>query len=661
MAFIFALSAPRIEAADDLQRVVLQLSSFHSFRFAGYYAAREKGYYWEAGLDVDIREATPDINPIRQVVNGSAQYGVGAANLLLARYAGLQVVALAAIQQYSPLVLIVRQNQATPLPQNLAGKRILLGPNSNELLVYLRQQGASLESIFSSTENPASQELINGRADAISGNITQEPYYLTQAGVPFQLYTSRSVGIDFYGDNLFTSEGEIDQHPDQVEAFREATLRGWRYAIRHPQEIAALINAHYSQKKYPLDFYQYQADQMRTLIQPELVEIGYMNPARWEYIAQVYASLGLMPQHFDLKGFLYQSNTPIIDRTWLSIGAVLLLLAALITIYSWYINRRLRQALHYSQQAEQALRISEERLHLLADNITEVLWTLDLQGKCTYMSPSVFKLRGYSAAETMRQSLDEALVPQSTTTVRRQLRKILGKLRHGKDVPDLHTELEQPCRNGSTVWIEVKVSAMRNRHGAYIGLLGMSRNISNRRQAEQKIRHMAQHDSLTDLPNWALFSEHLQQALAVAQREQHGLAILFINLNHFRLINDNHGHATGDRLLQDTARRIQACLYTVDTLAARIGGDEFVVLLSKVNDRAEALMVAKRISRSLGIPFLLDGMQLQISCRIGIALFPEHGRSERELCKHADQAIYARENPMHDQVCIYGEQKLEFE
>ena len=162
-----------------------------------------------------------------------------------------------------------------------------------------------------------------------------------------------------------------------------------------------------------------------------------------------------------------------------------------------------------------------------------------------------------------------------------------------------------------------------------------------RKQLHAQMRFMAMHDELTRLPNRRLFHDRLDLGFARAQRQQSRLALLFIDLNRFKQVNDRHGHACGDRLLQETARRIKGCLRESDTLA-RIGGDEFVVLLENILLPHDAALVADKIHHALRAPVELgDGVTLPITLSVGLALYPEHGADTKALLAHADQAMYA--------------------
>jgi len=162
-----------------------------------------------------------------------------------------------------------------------------------------------------------------------------------------------------------------------------------------------------------------------------------------------------------------------------------------------------------------------------------------------------------------------------------------------------------------------------------------------RKQLHAQMRFMAMHDELTRLPNRRLFHDRLDTALARAHRQQAGLSLLFIDLNRFKQVNDRYGHASGDLLLQQVARRIASCLRDADTLA-RMGGDEFVVLLENIPLPADAARVMEKIHLALAAPVALgDGSLLQISVSVGMAHYPEHGDNRQQLMSHADQAMYA--------------------
>jgi ABC-type nitrate/sulfonate/bicarbonate transport system substrate-binding protein len=353
----FMLLAPPAQAvvpAKELAPVTLQLKWTHAFQFAGYYAAKELGYYREAGLDVNIVEALPGDDPVKNVLDGRAQFGVGTSALVLQRKAGQPVVALAVIFQHSPYVLIAREVNPTQDIHDIIGKRVMLEPQADELLAYLQKEGIPLSRITQIEHSYDPQDLIKGKIDVIAGYATNQPYYLNRARFIYHLYTPRSAGIDFYGDNLFTTEQELNDYPERVQAFRTASLRGWRYAVEHPEEMADLILAKYSQR-HTRDYFLFEAKETIALMHPDLIEVGYMSASRWQHIADTYADIGMLPRNFSLNGFLYDPD-PHRDLTWLFRGlAATLLLGIILGVLfvlrkTKQMNRELEQRIAAAQQ-----------------------------------------------------------------------------------------------------------------------------------------------------------------------------------------------------------------------------------------------------------------------------------------------------------------------
>lgn len=637
------------------EAVVLQLKWHHAFQFAGYYAALEKGYYREAGLEVDIQAGAPGIDVVERVVSGEADFGIGTSSLLLARAAGKPVVTLAVIFQHSPLAIAVPVRGALQSVHDLVGKRVMIEPQSDELFAYLLRERIATDMITLVPHSFDIDDLIQGRVDAASVYVTNEPYFLDKAGLSYQILTPRSAGIDFYGDNLFVGEALLRQHPERVAAFRAASLRGWEYALKHPDEIIQLIRSRYL-PDVEARFLEFEAARMVSLIRADLIEIGYMHRGRWTHIAETYAALGLLPADFPLEGFLYH---PVPDAgqllrfaPYILGGLAAALLAGTLLLYILRVNRRLSASMRQLGAAAEELAISEERYRLLAEHASEVIWTMDLDGRFTYISPSVEKLRGFTVAEVMQQSLDQSLTPDSAVVAARGLAAAINAVRNGEPVPPFREDLEQPCKDGTTVWTEVTVTSMTNARGEFAGLLGVTRDVTKRRQTEERIRHMAQYDALTELPNRALFSETLKQALALARRSGGKLAVMFLDLDHFKPINDQFGHDVGDLVLRAAAGRIRGCLRESDTVA-RIGGDEFVLLLTNVEDVGAAWRVGEKIRHALEQPFPINGRAFVLSASLGVALYPEHGVSELELAKAADVAMYVAKREGRNGCTVY--------
>ena len=629
-----------------LDTVTLQLKWTHAFQFAGYYAAIEKGFYKQAGLSVNLLEAAPGTDPIKIVVDGKADFGVGTSSLLLERQAGVPVVALAVIFQHSPLVLVARQNHPLQSVHDLKGKRVMFEAQSAELKAYLRQEGIDDAALQALPHSFNTRDLIEGRVDGMTAYSTNELFDLDSAGFAYQIYSPRAVGIDFYGDNLFTTELQVKTNPARVAAFRAASLKGWQYAMAHPDEIIDLILEKYSHQK-TRGFYVFESQQMVPLLQSSLVEVGYMNPGRWQHIAQTYATLGLLPKNVSIDGFLYDATPP--SSIWSSYfgGALALLLGmTLLASYILRTNRRLAASLASQKLVQQALSESQQLYQSILHASPDAVVVSDLQGIIQHVSPvAVTMMGGVSENQLLGRDIAEFRDPTEAQRAIANITAMFEGVYNGAE------DYRLIRLDGSLLDTEINAEIVRDGQGQPSGLIFVVRDISERKKIEEHIRHMAQHDPLTGLPNRALFSDRLQRSIANAVRDKSGLTLMFIDLDKFKPVNDTYGHVVGDLLLQDVAWRMRQCLRDSDTVA-RIGGDEFVVLLRGANAVPETLAVAEKIRSELGRPFLLEGHTLQISCSIGVARFPEDGQDDITLAKNADLAMYRAKERGRNQVCL---------
>ena len=275
------------QAAGDglLTPVRLQLKWTHQFQGAGFYLALERGYYREAGLDVTILEGGATIDAAGRVARGEAEFGVGSAGLLVERVKGRPVVAMAVLMQHSPFVLLTRTDTGPPHVHALPGHRLMLETHAEELLAYLAVERVPVEMLTVVPHSGSVEALIKGEVDAMTAYTTSEPYDLRVAGIPYQVFSPRAAGIDFYGDTIFTSERMVREAPSVVEAFRKASLRGWREALADPAAAIDLIRRTYAPglERPRLSF---EAEEMARLMMADMVEVGYMHAGRWRHIAE---------------------------------------------------------------------------------------------------------------------------------------------------------------------------------------------------------------------------------------------------------------------------------------------------------------------------------------------------------------------------------------
>ncbi len=309
---LFAGSEPSAE------QVSLQLKWLHSFQFAGYYAAREKGFYAEEMLDVSIHERIPGVNNIDQVLKNESQYGVSDTGLLEQRLLDKPVVILASIFQHNPLVYISLKNSGIVSPYELKGKRVMEDSYDNApLLAMLYETGISSQQFTHLDNSFNPNDLLSGKTDVMVAYLTDQIDYFKKHGIDINIIDPRNYGVDFLSDNLFTTEQEIKQHPERVRRFLRASLKGWDYALKHQDELIQLILDKYNPgNRLSADHLRFEAQETVKMILPETIPIGHTDIKRFQRIANTYQQLGLVSSTDHLEGFIYgQVQTGKIDFT----------------------------------------------------------------------------------------------------------------------------------------------------------------------------------------------------------------------------------------------------------------------------------------------------------------------------------------------------------
>ncbi|MDY0221584.1 MAG: ABC transporter substrate-binding protein [Desulfobacterium sp.] len=385
-----AFSDQNVDQA-TLRQVSLHLPWLHQFQFAGYYAAIEQGYYARAGFKVRIIEGTPGNKPVEEVVSGRAAYGVGRSEILLHRLHGLPLVVLAAVMQHSAVVLLTRADAGFNSPRDLIHRRVMTlnGREAAEYMAMFRREGISLEQLTLLESSFDINDLIKGNTDALNAYSTNEPYTMEGLGVKPRMIRPIDYGVDFYGDCLFTSEAELRKNPDQVKAFRAASIAGWEYAMAHTREMIQLIQTRYGAKQ-TLAHLEFEAGALKELIMPDLIEIGHMNPKRWDHMARTYVELGMAEPDYSLMGFIYNPDTTAYPfwvkyMFWVSVASALL--TGFFSIFLLIHNRRLTTEINRRSAVEKALAASEERYRSMMESMMDAAYICSPDFLIQYVNP----------------------------------------------------------------------------------------------------------------------------------------------------------------------------------------------------------------------------------------------------------------------------------
>jgi len=281
------------------------------------------------------------------------------------------------------------------------------------------------------------------------------------------------------------------------------------------------------------------------------------------------------------------------------------------------------------------LRRAEDKLSGVLDSLDNVVWSISMTGsELLYLNPAAERVYGRPVSEFFADGKLWLNIVHPED--RHRVENSLGELLANKAIT-LEYRIVRP--DGSERWLEDKARVIHAPDGTPIRIDGVASDISERRSHAHRMAHQANHDALTGLPNRSLLNDRITQALALARRTEQHVAVLFLDLDGFKFINDSFGHSFGDALLCSVAARIMSVLRQSDTLA-RLGGDEFVILLPNVPNADAALGVASKVLESFAEPLSQDGRNLHVSASIGISVFPQDGETFDSLLQHADVAMY---------------------
>jgi len=754
--------------------VVLQLRWDHQFQFAGYYAAKWQGYYAEADLEVEIRPAPQAdgriLQSVAEVATGRAEFGIGAADILLGLDGGIPLRLLAAIFQTDATAWYALPESGLHYPGDFLRLRVLRAPgNLSDVALHtlLRAEGLDPAQVtmVESTDADYWKQLVTGQVDVIPGYTLATPLLLRQQGYEFNELHPRSYGVDFYGDSLFTHARLIENNPDLVMRFTEASLRGWHYAMAHPETIAGRITRELPRVVEVADFAalnRFQIPRVRELMLYPLVEIGHINPARWQAMYRALTRAGLVSGSFDVDRFIHDPERLLLrqraqlQQRLLILSLVLLGLALLVAV--WYALRR--QADHIRLRA---LAESETKLRQIIDLIPHMIFVKDAGGRYLLANQAEAEFFGFSVEQMLERSMTEVAhnpaeaaaasredravlavgerlvnpeksihnaqgnlrllhaikipftpiggkrpavlgVAMDVTEERRnrqRLRLLAGAIQQLEDAVCIteadpldppgprivfvnpafqritgyppqevigrsprflqgpkssrrelrrireHLDQRRPVqgevvnytKSGRPFWMGLRIAPVSGIQGRVTHYVAIARDVTEEHRSRRRVEYEATHDALTGLANRSLLHALLGEALARQQRHGGILALLFIDLDRFKPVNDNFGHEAGDALLREVAARLRQTVRQSDTVA-RLGGDEFAILLDRLEALSQAEMVARKILQLLTRPFRLGEHTVSISASVGIGGCPRDGDTVEALLRHADQAMY---------------------
>ncbi|MFT6507496.1 MAG: diguanylate cyclase (GGDEF)-like protein/PAS domain S-box-containing protein [Colwellia sp.] len=609
------------------EKVVLQLKWLHQFQFAGYYAAKEKGYYAEAGFDVTIKERNSSVTPVEAVLNNQADFGIVGSSIILDRMKGLPVVALAAVFQHSPLVLITLADSGIIGPYELKGKRVMYSKGADDATFFamFHQLGINESDFEHVAPSFDAGSLIRGETDAIASYLTNQPYYYKEKGYDIHIINPINFGVDFYDDILFTSEKSVRDNPERTLKFLEASMKGWRYALENKDEVIGWLDS-----KYPSEishnYLQFEAEETEKMILPNMVDIGHMSSERFHRIADIYKQQGLVDEDASYSGvtlgeYLYtQDALPFWAKFVFAVAGGSLLL----TIFLVGINRRLKAMVD-----NRAIELSEAQANLaryvdIVDRYVISSQT-DLNGIIIDASTAFCEVSGYSKNELIGQSHS---IVKHADTLQSTYQDLWSTIKQGNAWAG---ELKNQAKDGSFYWLDARIDPIRSKTGDIYGYISIRQNITDKKQVEQ----LSITDSLTGLNNRMYLDNVLSDEFRRMSRYTLDLSIILCDIDFFKMINDNYGHLIGDQVLISISKILRLYCRDVDVIG-RWGGEEFLIICRETN--VEGAMIAAEKLRAIISDHVFPRVGHK-TASFGVTLAVPDEAVEDAL-QRADQALY---------------------
>jgi len=295
--------------------------------------------------------------------------------------------------------------------------------------------------------------------------------------------------------------------------------------------------------------------------------------------------------------------------------------------------------------------VERERAEVTLNSIGDAVMTTDTQGNVTYLNAEAEGLTGWTRAESFARPLEEVFDVTDGLTGQHAQDPSRLAIEHNKKVR-LKGSYILVGRDGNETAIEHSAAPIHDRQGNILGAVIVFRDVIVSRERRLQMLHLAEHDALTDLPNRLLLNDRLARSIALARRYGRRLAVLFLDCDRFKHINDTLGHAVGDQVLRSIAKRLTTCVRESDTVS-RHGGDEFLVLLSEIDHTEDAEAIGQKIVASIAEPHQVSGHELQLTASVGIAMYPEDGQDAQSLIMRADTAMYHAKNTGRNRVGFY--------
>ncbi len=752
------LLTPLLLQAKKLEHVALQLQWLDQFQFAGYYVAKEKGFYEEAGLDVELLRTNATLSPVDAVVSKKATYGIGRSSLIIDKSKGKDIVLLASIFQSSPVVLLATKESNITTIKDFVGKRIMMTTDASSAVAMQAmayRNGISMDKMVIQKHSFNADDLINKKTDLMASYLSNEPFLLEEKKVAYTVFDPKDYGFDFYSDILFTTENEVIHHHQRALDFRKASLKGWAYAFEHIDETVALILEKYNSQNKSKEALTFEANVLKRLAYYNSANIGYIDLNKIEKIYDFYNVMGLLENRIDFDRFVLHEkndkNTFLLtseEKRYLESKKVI----RVCVDPGWMPFEEINEGRHVGMSADY-MRIIESKIEIPIRLVPTKSWSESIvyakARKCDILSlametperkkyfnftppyltvPLVMAtttdkffiadldevleekigvVKGYAFVQTLKrrypsiklvevESIQDGLEAvargelfgfiDNLTTIGYQMQKeYIGILKIAGRI-DQNWELGIGVRNDDPMLLEILNKAIgtiddRTKQTVLnqwmsisydqgfdyallwkiMGVVGMvlllmayryriiKEHNKKLRTLNKELERLSITDTLTKLYNRRYLDTRMHEAIDLFRRYQTPFSLVLMDVDDFKKINDTHGHAKGDTVLQKIADILSLQSRSND-IVGRWGGEEFLIICPLSTIESARHLAEKMCQAIEKEKFDVD---TSVTASFGVAEFVKNDTGDSIISK-VDKALYRAKAEGKNRVVVSG-------
>ena len=607
--------------AQNDKKITLQLNWLNQFQFAGYYMAKEKGFYKDVNLDVQIKESNSNTDVVKEIETKNADFAVGRSSLIIEKINGKDIVALCAIYQESPLILLVKKDSNITSVKDLRNKKIMITPDarySAPVLAMLSANELTINDFRIQKHSFDINDLINRKTDAMASYISNEPILLNEKGIEYTIFNPKDFGFDLYSDILFSSSEYIKNNPKITKDFYEASLKGWKYAFENLAETAEIIYSKYNTQNKTFTHLVKEGEVLKKLAYTGNNELGDFNDNKLKNIANVFKLFGLVNKDLDLKEFIYKENKPKIINLEISKqekNIIITILISLFLIFSLIII-----LLRKNSQ-------TKKLLQTVINSSDDLIYYKDSKLRYIGCNKSFENLLAKKESEIIGKNDFELFEEDLAKVFRREDFEVL-------DENNLITSNEWIIFGHKRIFFQTKRIPFIYKNKK-IGILGIARDITGLYEIQEKLKKQTYYDELTKIFNRKAYNERIQEKFDLFDRYDTNFTIAMYDIDDFKKINDTYGHDIGDKVLVEITNEVKSIIRKTDFLF-RVGGEEFVIIFDKIS-LDESYDIAEKIRINISKMQIIENEKITISMGITQAIANDNPQS---IYERVDKLMY---------------------